>query len=221
MQGSANYNTVAFFYDRLCQTVFGQTIKKAQIESLAFIPPNADVLIAGGGTGWILEEIAKIHSSGLRITYIDSSFNMIQLSKKRNCALNTITFIQQSIENTDLPPHKFDVVITPFLFDNFSQSTAEFIFTKLDTCLKPNGYWLYIDFYLYPKSNILQKILLKWMYVFFRFTCKIEADKLPNMDNYFSSYKIKAAKNYFKDFITMQVFQKGVNSAAIKSATSI
>jgi len=221
MQSSANYNTVAFFYDRLCQIVFGQTIKNAQIESLPFIPPNADILIAGGGTGWILEEIAKIHSSELRITYIDSSSKMIQLSKRRNCALNTITFIQQSIENTDLPQHKFDVILTPFLFDNFSQSTAEFIFKKLDTCLKPNGHWLYIDFHLSKKNNYLQKILIKGMYVFFRFTCNIEADKLPDMDIYFSSYKIKTAKNYFKDFITMKVYQKEVNSVAIKSAISI
>jgi len=208
MQGSVNYNSVAFFYDRLCQLVFGQSVKNAQIESLQFIPPNSDILIVGGGTGWVLEEIANIHAAGLRITYVDSSFKMIEQSKKRNGALNTIEFIHESIENNNLSLQKYDVVLTPFLFDNFSQSTAEFIFKKLDTCLKANGYWLYIDFYLSKKSNFLQKILIKWMYVFFRFTCNIKANKLPDMAHYFSSYKTTCAKNYFRNFIVMRVYQK-------------
>jgi len=217
MQNSANYNAVAFFYDRLCQLVYGQTIKNAQIESLQFIPANADILIVGGGTGWILEEIAKIHSAGLRITYIDSSSKMIELSKKRNRALNTVEFINESIENIHLSQQKYDVVLTPFLFDNFSQSLAEFIFKKLDATLKPNGNWLYIDFHLSKKSTYLQKTLLKLMYIFFSFTCKVEANQLPDMANCFSDYKTKCAKNYYGNFITMQVYQKGINSLAIKS----
>jgi ubiquinone/menaquinone biosynthesis C-methylase UbiE len=68
-----NYNYIASFYDRLCQLVFGQSVKNAQIASLGFIPPTSNVLIVGAGTGWILEEINKIHQNGLSITYIDIS----------------------------------------------------------------------------------------------------------------------------------------------------
>ena len=102
MSNSVNYNRIAWFYDGLCSLVFGSDIKKAQIELLPFIPKNANILIIGGGTGWIIDEITKTHSTGLSITYIDVSAKMIQLSKKRNFAFNEIEFIETSIENIEL-----------------------------------------------------------------------------------------------------------------------
>jgi ubiquinone/menaquinone biosynthesis C-methylase UbiE len=140
--------------------------------------------------------------------YIDSSSKMIQLSKKRNIAFNTIEFIQASIEDINLCKQKYDVVLTPFLFDNFSQSTSEFVFKKLNASLKSDGYWLYIDFYISEKSSYQQKSVLKLMYVFFRLICKIEANRLPIMDDYFLSYKIISDKYYCKNFIIMQIFKK-------------
>jgi ubiquinone/menaquinone biosynthesis C-methylase UbiE len=208
MRAYSNYNSIAFVYDTFCQLVFGQKIKNAQIKSLEFILPNSNILIVGGGTGWLLEEISKIHDSGLNITYIDNSSRMIQLSKKRNIAFNTVEFISESIENTNLPHHKYDVILTPFLFDNFSQSKAEFVFKKLDASLKKLGHLLYIDFYISEKSSCMQKTLLKIMYVFFRVTCKIEARELPALFACFSLYELRSVKYYSDSFITAQVYQK-------------
>lgn len=208
MRSYANYNNIAFFYDLLCKLVFGQKIKNAQIHSLQYISSGSNILIVGGGTGWILEEIAKIHSFGLRIMYVDSSSKMIQLSKKRNIALNTIEFIHASIEDVDLSQQKYDVVLTPFLFDNFRQSTALSVFKKLNMSLKYGGYWLYIDFYISDKNKYQQKVVLKLMYIFFRSMCNIEANKLPYMADYFSSYKTISNSYNCNNFIITQVFQK-------------
>ncbi len=205
---SINYNNIAFFYDVLCKLIFGRKIKNAQINSLQYIPSDSKILIVGGGTGWILEEIAKIHSSGLRIIYIDSSSKMIQLSKKRNVAFNTIEFIHASIEDVNLSQQKYDVVLTPFLFDNFSQSTALFVFKKLDATLKCGGYWFYTDFYISEKNNYQQKAVLKLMYVFFRSMCKIEAEKLPDMTDCFSLYKSISNNYYCNNFIITLVLKK-------------
>jgi ubiquinone/menaquinone biosynthesis C-methylase UbiE len=208
MQNSVNYNNIAFIYDGLCQFVFGQRLKNAQMESLSFISAYFHVLIVGGGTGWILEELTKQHASGLRITYIDNSSRMIALSKKRKTAFNTIEFINESIENSLLPHEQYDVILTPFLFDNFSQSTSELIFKKLDNSLKPKGKWLYVDFCISNKSNYRQQFLLKLMYVFFRVTCNIKANQLPDLKDYFSSYEMIHNKYYSNNFIITQVFQK-------------
>ena len=208
MQTRNNYNTVASFYDHLSGLIFGQELKKPQIDSLQFITKDSNILIVGGGTGWILEKIADIYSSGLRITYVDSSSKMIELSKRRNTKFNSIEFIHASIEDVNLLPQKYDLILTPFFFDGFSQSTSLLVFKKLDESLKVNGRWIYIDFYISEKSNYRQRILLKLMYVFFRYTCKIEAKELPVIAPYFLSYKIQYSKSYFKNFIIMQVFQK-------------
>ena len=226
MPGNTNYNTVAWFYDGLSRLVFGSSIKKAQIDLLPLIPANSKLLIIGGGTGWILKEITKLHPAGLEITYIDSSSKMIELSKKRTYAANRVRFIEASIEDYLLHPSPtlpngkgvsplrgdgrgvVDVIITPFIADCFSQSAWQQVFTKLDASLKPNGKWLYSDFYLNNKSPLWQKLLLKLLYLFFRITCRIPAKQLPDVDGCFSSYKPLSKRMYFAGFIVSEAFSK-------------
>ncbi len=83
-----NYDTVAFCYDRLSRLIYGKTQVNAQTALLPFISNGSRILIAGGGTGWILDEINKTHPSGLEIVYIERSAKMLLRSKKRNCGIN-------------------------------------------------------------------------------------------------------------------------------------
>src|SRR4051812_8861289 len=97
-----NYNNIAIFYDQLSAFIFGKAIFNAQRFMLQMVPPCSTVLLVGGGTGWILEELAKKYPSGLKITYIDSSSKMILLSGKRNVGKNKVIFMQADIRNAEL-----------------------------------------------------------------------------------------------------------------------
>ena len=167
MSNNTNYNPVVWFYDGLSKLVFGSNIKKAQIDLLCLIPANSKLLIVGGGTGWILEDITKLHPSSLEITYIDSSSKMIERSEKRSYASNHVEFIEASIEHYHLPDtgKLYDVIITPFIADGFSQADWQQVFTKLDKGLKANGVWLYTDFQMNDKSLLWQRLLLKLLYL--------------------------------------------------------
>jgi spermidine synthase len=68
---AANFNNSAWFYDGLSRLVYGNALVEAQVYLLQFIRPNSKILIAGGGTGWILEELAKLHPEGLKIAYVE------------------------------------------------------------------------------------------------------------------------------------------------------
>jgi ubiquinone/menaquinone biosynthesis C-methylase UbiE len=208
MQNENDFNAIAPFYDWLSTLIFGQKLKQAQIESLQFIQPNSTILIAGGGTGWILEEIAKVFPSGLSITYLDKSSKMIALSRKRNVGSNKVDFINITIEETPSALERYDVIITPFFLDCFSQTTFQSVFKKLGDSLKINGLWLNIDFHLSGQSLFWQKILIRLMYAFFRISSHIEAARLPNIDATFSNYILIDKKTYGSNFIHRQVFQK-------------
>lgn len=204
---AANYNNSAWFYDRLSKLVYGRALIKAQVYLLRFISPASKILIAGGGTGWILEELAKIHPSGLDITYVEISANMTALSQKRKTDQNTVTFINDAVENVKLLPD-FDVVITPFLFDNFVDVTVDSVFSHLHNLLKPGGLWLNADFQL--TGRWWQNVLLKSMFIFFRLLCGIEASKLPAIEQRFNTtgYSIIDDKTFFGDFITTRAYKK-------------
>jgi len=202
----ANYNNSAWFYDRLSRLVYGKALIEAQVYLLQFIPANSSVLIVGGGTGWILEEITRIHPSGLNITYVEVAPKMMLLSKKRTIGLNEVVFINDAIENVKIAD-RFDVVITPFLFDNFTEQTLQQVFEHIDSMLKPGGIWLNCDFQI--SGRWWQKALLKSMFLFFRLICNIEASRLPDIEKQFKQfgYQTIEQQTFFGGFIISKVYK--------------
>jgi ubiquinone/menaquinone biosynthesis C-methylase UbiE len=203
----ANYNNSAWFYDRLSRVVYGRALVNVQVYLLQFVPVTAKVIIVGGGTGWILDELTKLHPSGLKITYVEISAEMMALSRKRNAGNNEVVFINDAVENVSLPGD-FDVVITPFLFDNFTDVTLPGIFGHIAALIKPDGIWLNADFQLTNKW--WQAVLLKTMLLFFKILCAIEASKLPAIDAQFEKhgYKIVDERLFFGDFVVGRLYKK-------------
>lgn len=204
-----NFNYIARYYDSLSRIVFGDAIVTSQRYLIQFIKPNSNILIVGGGTGWILEEIAKKHFDSLHITYVEMSQKMIELSKRRNVGRNKIVFINQAIQSADLNA-SFDVIITPFLLDNFSNETTTTVFKKIDEQLVGGGSWLYGDFQLPEDHAFWQRFLITLMYTFFKLMCGIEANKLPETDSLFQqgNYQKSSSKTFFHDMICSIHYQK-------------
>jgi ubiquinone/menaquinone biosynthesis C-methylase UbiE len=204
---AASFNNSAWFYDGLSRLVYGKAIINAQLYLLSFIKPGSNVLIVGGGTGWILDELTKLRPSGLQITYVEVAADMMALSRKRNTNDNIVIFINDAIENVNIA-QQFDVAITPFLFDNFKEETLKTVFDQIHSLLKPTGLWLNCDFQLTGKW--WQEILLKSMFLFFKTICGIEASKLPGIESCFTlnGYKVLDERMFFNDFIVARAYKK-------------
>jgi len=207
---SNNYDPVARYYDFLSWLVFGQAEINAQVEMLGYIPPGSRMLIVGGGTGWVLEKIAAVHSSGLQITYVESSPRMMEQSRKRNCGQNSVEFVLLPVEEF-VAPAPFDSILTGFVFDNFSADKARAVVRQLDPLLREGGHWLYADFYLPKQRRKLWKaVLLKAMYIAARIICKVEASRLPDMGAIFGEvgYVTEYASFHYSKFIQSVVYKK-------------
>lgn len=205
-----NYDRIAANYDRLSRLVFGKSIVRAQQALLPYITSPARVLIVGGGTGWILEEMAKLYPAGLVIDYVEISSNMLDLARKRDFKHNQVTFIHAGIEDYAAPA-QYDVIMTPFLFDNFSHERARVVFRKLDKMLKNGALWLFADFHIDKTLHrIWQKTLLRSMYVFFKNISHVEADQLPDMPLHFdgNGYYLTFETFYFGAFIRSAAYRK-------------
>lgn len=201
------YDGIALIYDGLARAVYGRTLIRVQRYLLHYVSANAHVLIVGGGTGWIIEELVKIHSLGLHITYVDSSEKMIAIARKRNVGGNSIEFIAAPVE-TLATERQYDLILTPFLLDNFTDEMLGETFPKMNALLKDNGLWLYCDFRNTDKW--WQQQLLKIMYFFFRTTCGIKAKRLPDADGAFAryGYEIAERQDFMSGFIAAIVYKK-------------
>lgn len=204
---AANYNNSAWFYDRLSRLVYGDALIRSQVYLLKHIPANSNILIAGGGTGWVLEEITKLHPSGLNITYVEISEKMMAISRKRNIGSNKVTYVNEPVENINVEL-LYDTVITPFLFDNFTEETLQQVFDRIHHLLKPGGTWLNTDFQV--TGRWWQRLLLRSMFIFFRLICNIEASQLPDIKKCFDQYDYKAIdeKSFFGEFILSTAYAK-------------
>jgi len=204
-----NYNSIAKYYDTISRVVYQRAIIKAQVFLIQFIKDNDRILLVGGGTGWILEELSKLQRKNLTAVYVEKSAAMIKLARKRNTPHIKTTFILQPIEYYT-SADKFDVIITPFLFDNFVRNKINILFTKLDGFLKPRGIWLYADFVNDgTEKKLWQRILLRTMYKFFRLTADIETQELVDMKPYFTKrYQLLSEQLYYKKFIQAIAYRK-------------
>ncbi len=201
------YDNVSWFYDRLSAMVFGGQLHDAQAHYLNLIPGNAKVLIVGGGSGWILHAIDKIHASGLLITYVDASPRMIAKARAGYSGGNLVDFIPEDIKEVIIAG-KYDVIITPFFFDNFREKEATELFTRLSNWLDKGGLWLYTDF---RNSGVAtHKVLLKCMYLFFSLLCGVKTNKLPDVGLQFTiqGYELKNERGFVKGFVESRVWVK-------------
>jgi ubiquinone/menaquinone biosynthesis C-methylase UbiE len=204
-----NYDLIARNYDWLSRLIYGKTLIHAQLWLLSHIQTPANLLIVGGGTGWIIEELTAGHPNSLKVDYVELSGKMISLAKQRNIGTHEVNFFQQDIESYTTAK-KYDVIITAFLFDNFSDNHAAAIFNHLDTMMTGEGQWLFADFFQEGQSPFWQKWMLKIMYLFFRLSCNVEATQLPSVEQFFreKAYNKVAATSYFNGFVRSSVFRK-------------
>lgn len=200
-----SYDRLAKHYDFLSRLVFFKSQVRAQTEQLIYIKNCKNLLIVGGGTGWILKDLNRLTES-INITFVETSAKMIELAKRVNTH-HQVEFVHQDIDdyNTTI---KFDSVLTPFLFDNFDDSKAENVFVHINSMLLENAFWLYTDFRLDGKW--WKNILLKSMHLFFSLIKVVKVNTLPKMENAFTTngYALRSEKLYYSGFIEAKVYQK-------------
>ncbi len=202
-----NYDPIANNYDWLSRIFFQQNLISSQTCVLPHIPLQSSILIIGGGSGWILEEIAKIQPSGLRITYVEISKKMISKAQKRDVRQNEVVFVNQAIEDYSTTA-VFDVIFTAYLFDNFGPKRAEQVFNQLNQLLANDGKWLFVDFHVdETESPWWQKWWMKTMLFFFGIICDIEArhplptEPLFNKNGFIEFYQYTHLHNFLRSVV--------------------
>ena len=174
-----NFDWIAPIYDMLARVVFGRKLQQAQRVWLDQIPAEALVLIVGGGTGWILEQVLVYKPK--RVVYLEASAQMLARASQRMIHQAVVGSVEFRVGDTTalLPGECFDVLITPFVLDLFSEESLQNDFIpSLLSVLTSTGLWLVTDF-VNPTIG-WQKVLLQTMIGFFRLVASIHVKQLAN-----------------------------------------
>jgi len=198
------FNWIAPYYDRITSLIFGKSIGNAQTIHLKVIPNDAKVLVLGGGSGkWMLELVRQNRTC--KIWYIDASSKMIDQAKSNFKNFDQVVFIHGT-EN-DIPTMLYDVVITHFFLDMFTNRELRNLINQLESNLKSNSIWIVSDF---EESRFWHTLFLKLMYFFFKITSSISNDNLPDWDALLLScgYRVSQSVSLYGKFIQCRVYTK-------------
>jgi tRNA (cmo5U34)-methyltransferase len=206
----SGFDRLAGFYDLLASLVFGQALRRAQQAALAGLPPGApQILIMGGGTGWVLGEVFR-RSPQAQVLYVEASPAML---RKSQMALHrTAPRHQAQVEfrlgtEASLAAHEtFDVIVTFFFLDLFEPKRLQAVMHQLNAVRQSGGVWLLADFCKPPQW--WQRILLAVMYQFFRVTTGISARQLPALPTKLAELglQIRKRESFYAGMIEAAIF---------------
>ncbi len=212
----ATFNKSVWFYDGLAHFIFRGAIRQSQVKLLSFIPAQASVLIIGGGTGWILRDLAHLYLN-LEITYLEASPGMLakaqRVAEQLPANFLKINF-RHGTETALKPTENFDVIFTPFVLDLYSQEQVWRMVNYLQPYLKPGGLWLLADFFITPEqkgwSRWWQLAVAHGMYTFFGWVEGLTTNRLPDLRTVFQKLPValRHSQSFFQGFIQSRVYQK-------------
>jgi tRNA (cmo5U34)-methyltransferase len=196
------FNRLAPIYDSLALLVIGKGIRTSQLHFLNHLKEKNELLIPGGGTGWILPFIIKINPN-LHIDYVELSSNMIAKAKVHATGSLNVRFIEGTEAN--IPDKKYDCVITNFYLDLFNDEQLNLVIKKIKGSLTSNSCWIATDFVSNKKWH---KAMLGIMYKFFSLTTGLKTSSLPAWEHRLKQEggKLVETKMSSRGFIKSAVF---------------
>jgi len=201
------FNHVAKYYDFLAQVVFWGAIKRSQIKNLQSLDGAKSILILGGGTGWLLDEIWKKNRNA-HITYIEKSSKMIARAQQRTFAGEVIFHNADFLDTQST--QIYDTIICNYFLDVFIESDLKIVVQKIKKQLKVGGKILFTDFVAGKNHNIIKQTLIKTMYLFFKCTKALNNTTLPNYDTAFANIGLVCTneEKYFFNMIASRIYEQ-------------
>ncbi len=198
------FDSVAGYYDHLARLVFGRAMERSQTVFLADIPASCSVLVLGGGSGWWLKEFLATRPTS-RILFVEPSGKMLEKARGMVCSDERVHFLHGTVESID-EENEFDVVLTFFVFDIFSDAELAGVIDRIKPLLRRDSVWLVSDF---VDTKWWHRVLLFIMYRFFGAVASLENKELPRWDQCMDQKEFveRKCKWYYHDFIRAVVYE--------------
>ena len=156
-------------------------------------------MVVGGGTGWFLEELLR-ECQPDEVTYVELSNGMMEKSQRRikerlTAGYERVNWVLGTVH--DLPEgEKFDAVCTHCFLDLFEGEALKLEVEAIGRRLRGNASWYFSDFRLVERGvmRVVSRVMVKTMYAFFRWCCRIQAGKLGEFEREIRAVGFEAEK---------------------------
>ncbi|HWD19381.1 MAG TPA: class I SAM-dependent methyltransferase [Verrucomicrobiae bacterium] len=180
VKSPANFDWLAPHYRWMEPILAGSKMQKCRTAFLSSIPPPRRALLVGEGHGRFLAALLAIHPQA-QCVCLDASAGMLQAARERLGGDPRVEFVHADLAAWTPPAEPFDLIVTNFVFDCFTEEQLAALIPKLAAAAAPQARWLVADFCAPPRglARWRAQAILAVMYVFFRWATGIAAQRLP------------------------------------------
>jgi ubiquinone/menaquinone biosynthesis C-methylase UbiE len=182
------FDFLAPFYRRMEWVLAGKKLQRCRTAFLLPAPTPRRALLIGEGHGRFLAPLLKMHP-GVHCICVDASKRMLDVTRARLVELGldtrNVEFVQADLAEWTPPRNSFDLIVTHFVLDCFTERQLELIVARLANAATAEARWLAADFRK-PKKGLARwraQAILAVMYIFFRWATGIAAERLPAIDS--------------------------------------
>ena len=176
-----NCDLIAPWYRWLEYASFGQALQQRRCHFLPDLGDARKVLMLGEGDGRFLAQFAR-RNTGAAIDYVDSSAEMGRLAAARVAHIGRVRCHRRNLLDHPLPGSGYDMVVTHFFLDCFSQEDVTKVVQAVTAATTPGARWIVSEF-REPERGWRRWRARMWvsgLYAAFRLITRLEPRSLPD-----------------------------------------
>lgn len=180
-----SFDPIARVYRWLEYATFFNALERCRLAHLAAVSGARRVLVLGDGDGRFLARLLKV-APHLTADAVDSSHAMLHLAEKRVREVDPSAIARVRFHQGDAleygPWDHYDLVITHFFLDCFSEPEIERLLLRIQPHLAPEARWLVSEFAI-PKRQptaLFARLLIGALYRAFGILTGLRTRKLPD-----------------------------------------
>jgi len=192
--------------------MFGRYLERSRLHGIsAFASPHPQrVLVLGEGDGRFTISALKEYPN-LLVDSVERSLKMREQTRMRIQKLgkgyeNRYRVIATEALSFSFPNSEYDIVVAQYFLDCFNTKIANELLVKISRTLKPEGKLVYTDF-SFPQKPLARwtgKVIVSFLYQFFRLTTDIEANRLPALV-WPQSLKLTSSQTFLRGLLISEI----------------
>ena len=223
-----NCDRIAAWYQWLEYAAFGNRLQRHRLFYLDAVQKCRRALVLGDGDGRFLLQLA-LGNRLMEIDSIEASSRMLELAAGR---LNShgildperIRLIRDDATSVAFPCRRYDLVVTNFFLDCFTDEQVESLAGKVAAHVVPGTFWVVSEFHKPPKGwrAVHADLWLKSMYLFFRFSTRLQTRRLPPWRDSLAANEFTLKKKFssFAGLVVSELWQFSAANEVFRAGES-
>jgi len=180
---TTDFSRIARAYRWMEYASFGTLLERTRYFRLPLLQHSQRALILGDGDGRFLARLTRANP-GIAVDSVDCSRGMIRLAQARSnpVAAERVNWHQADARIWRPPNCSYDLVVTHFFLDCFSNDEVQQLVGQLLPYLAQDGVWINSDFVI-PQRGWMRwpsRIIVRGLYVAFFFLAGLRTQRLPD-----------------------------------------